>query len=79
MQGFLHSTNYGHSVHPASSGRNEGEGDQGAAVLHYTFAALSGQTEAELTMGFRHWVGVGVKQNCQDALPWYKSAADKGM
>ena len=78
MEGFLHSTNYGQSVSTTSSGKREGDGDQGAAVLYYTFAALAGQTEAELTMGYRHWVGVGVKQNCQDALPWYKSAADKG-
>lgn len=75
--GFLHSTNYGR-VLPEST-KKEGEGDQGSAVLHYTFSALAGQPEAELTLGYRHWVGVGVPQNCQEALPWYKSAADKAM
>ena len=76
MVGFLQSTNYGFS---ALSERHEGEGDQGPAVLHYTFSALAGQTEAELSMGYRHWVGVGAQQNCQEALPWYKSAADRAM
>lgn len=75
MIGFLHSTNFGLST----AADREGEGDQGAAVLHYTFSALAGQAESELTMGYRHWVGVGVPQNCQEALPWYKAAADRAM
>lgn len=81
MTGFLHSTNYGTATSPdtSSPAQREGEGDQGAAILHYTFAALAGQAEAEMTMGYRHWVGVGAKQQCQDALPWYKSAADKSI
>lgn len=76
MLGFLHSTNVGFATDTA---RKEGDGDQGAAVLHYTFSALSGHAEAEMTMGYRNWVGIGVKQSCPDALPWYKSAADRAM
>lgn len=76
MLGFLHSSNFGFAT---DSSRKEGDGDQGAAVLHYTFAALSGQAEAEMTMGYRNWVGIGVKQSCPDALPWYKNAADRAM
>lgn len=81
MTGFLLSSNYGHAASSlvASANLKEGEGDQGSAVLHYTFSALGGHTEAEQTMGYRHWVGIGVKQSCQDALPWYKTAADKAM
>lgn len=48
------------------------------ALLYYTFAALGGLPEAEMTVGYRHWVGIGTKQSCGDALPFYKSAADKG-
>lgn len=76
MLGFLHSTNFGFAT---DSSRKEGDGNQGAAVLHYTFSALSGQAEAEMTMGYRSWVGIGVKQSCPDALPWYKNAADRAM
>jgi SEL1 protein len=76
MLGFLHSTNFGSAM---DSSRQEGDGDQGAAVLHYTFSALAGQQESELAMGYRHWVGIGVKQSCPDALPWYKSAADRAI
>lgn len=31
-----------------------------------------------MTVGYRHWAGIGTKQSCKDALPWYKSAADSG-
>jgi len=31
-----------------------------------------------MTVGYRHWVGIGTKQSCKDALGWYKSAADEG-
>jgi SEL1 protein len=80
MVGFGYSTNYGQAVAFLDEGlTKEGEGDQGAAVLHYTFSALSGRIEAEQTMGYRYWTGIGVPQNCQDALPWYKSAADKAI
>jgi SEL1 protein len=47
-------------------------------MLYYTFAALGGAAEAEMTVGYRHWVGIATKQSCADALPFYKSAADKG-
>lgn len=49
------------------------------ALLHYTFAALSGHTPASMTVGYRHWAGIGTKQSCKDALPWYKAAADSAI
>lgn len=49
------------------------------ALLYYTFAALGGAPEAEMTAGYRHWVGIGTPQSCIDALSYYKSAADKAM
>lgn len=29
-------------------------------------------------MGYRHWAGIGVNEDCMSALAWYESAAEKG-
>jgi hypothetical protein len=31
-----------------------------------------------MAVGYRHWAGIGTQQSCSDALPFYKSAAEKG-
>lgn len=49
------------------------------ALLYYTFAAFGHSTPAEITAGYRHWVGIGTPQSCSEALPFYKAAADKAM
>ncbi|BGP21780.1 ubiquitin-protein ligase Sel1/Ubx2 [Rhodotorula toruloides] len=72
--GFLYGSNFG-----GAAGGLEGKGQQGSALLHYTFAALSGHIPASMTVGYRHWAGIGTKQSCKDALPWYKAAADAAM
>ncbi|GAA6059101.1 hypothetical protein JCM10212_002072 [Sporobolomyces blumeae] len=72
--GLLYGTNYGGAL-----GGPEGRGQQGSALLHYTFAALSGHAPASMTVGYRHWAGIGAKQSCKEALPWYKSAAESAM
>ncbi|KAI5479884.1 ubiquitin-protein ligase Sel1/Ubx2 [Pseudohyphozyma bogoriensis] len=72
--GFLYGSNYG-----SASGGDEGVGKQGSSLLYYTFAALGGHIPASMTVGYRHWAGIGVKQSCQEALGWYKSAADHAM
>ncbi|BGO96760.1 ERAD-associated protein [Rhodotorula toruloides] len=72
--GFLYGSNFG-----GAAGGLEGKGQQGSALLHYTFAALSGHVPASMTVGYRHWAGIGTKQSCKDALPWYKAAADAAM
>lgn len=48
------------------------------ALLYYTFAAIQGLPEAEMTLGFRYWMGIGVKEDCMRALDWYESVAHKG-
>lgn len=68
MLGFLYGSGYGGNV----------EVDQAQSLLHYTFAALSGSQHAEMVMGYRHWAGIGVNDNCMTALGWYESAAEKG-
>ncbi|KDE09601.1 hypothetical protein MVLG_00009 [Microbotryum lychnidis-dioicae p1A1 Lamole] len=72
--GFIYGSNYG-----AALGGTPGEGQQGDALLYYTFAGLSGHVPASMTVGYRHWVGIGTKQSCKDALGWYKRAADAAM
>ncbi|BGP04904.1 ERAD-associated protein [Rhodotorula toruloides] len=72
--GFLYGSNFG-----GAAGGLEGKGQQGSALLHYTFAALSSHVPASMTVGYRHWAGIGTKQSCKDALPWYKAAADAAM
>ncbi|GAA5916071.1 hypothetical protein JCM6882_008305 [Rhodosporidiobolus microsporus] len=72
--GFLYGSNFGGALDGL-----EGKGDQGSALLHYTFAALGGNIPASMTVGYRHWAGIGTKQSCKDALPWYKAAAEASM
>jgi SEL1 protein len=72
--GFIYGSNIG-----GATGGEEGVGHQGSSLLHYTFAALSAHVPASMTVGYRHWVGIGTKQSCPDALGWYKSAADQAM
>lgn len=72
---FIHATGYGGAL-----GRHLTHvGDQSKALLYYTFAALGGDYAAEMSLGYRHWVGIGTKQSCREALPFYKSAAEKSM
>ncbi|GAA5962122.1 hypothetical protein JCM3765_005531 [Sporobolomyces pararoseus] len=72
--GFLYGTNYDHAFEGSG-----GKGQQGSALLHYTFSALSGHVPSSMTVGYRHWAGIGTKQSCKDALPWYKSAAESAI
>ncbi|EJD40278.1 HCP-like protein [Auricularia subglabra TFB-10046 SS5] len=69
MVAFFHATGYGDAT-PA---------DQAKALLYYTFAAHAGDYGAEMSLGFRFWSGIGVKEDCMSALQWYESAADKAM
>ncbi|KAG9008956.1 ERAD-associated protein [Tulasnella sp. JGI-2019a] len=70
MLGFLYGTGYGGAV----------EIDQAQSLLHYTFAALSDQSQlAEMVVGYRYWAGIGVNEDCMTALTWYERAAEKAM
>lgn len=48
------------------------------ALVHYTFAGLSNYVPASMTIGYRHWVGIGAKKSCEAAHSWYKGAAEQG-
>jgi len=51
--------------------------DPTKAILHYYFAALGGDTAAQMAMGFRHSNGAGVPRSCQTAVMYYELAANK--
>ncbi|KAF4465504.1 HRD3-involved in degradation of Hmg2p [Fusarium albosuccineum] len=55
------------------------ERDQAKALLYYTFAALRGNARAEMAVGFRHNAGIGTTKNCETAVKYYKSVADKAI
>lgn len=50
---------------------------QAKALLHYTFAALGGDTRAQMTLGYRYWAGVTVPASCERALDFYRKVANK--
>jgi SEL1 protein len=46
--------------------------------VHYTFAALGGDVDAQMVMGYRYLHGIGVRQSCETALAYYRKVADAG-
>ena len=46
--------------------------------MYHTFAALGHDVAAEMTLGYRHYAGVGVPPDCKESLFYYKRVADKG-
>jgi hypothetical protein len=47
------------------------------ALLYHTFAALAGNTRSEMTVAYRHLMGIGTPRSCEDSVHYYKSVADK--
>ncbi|PCH35634.1 HCP-like protein [Wolfiporia cocos MD-104 SS10] len=69
LLGFFHATGY-HEVVPV---------DQAQAQLYLTFAANGGHKGAQMALGYRYWSGIGVAENCMDALNWYEESAEQAM
>ncbi|KND91269.1 Protein sel-1 [Tolypocladium ophioglossoides CBS 100239] len=69
MLGLYHSTGIGDVV----------PRDQAKALLYYTFAAIRGDTRAEMATGFRHHGGIGASKSCETAVRYYKRVADKAI
>ncbi|XP_055330072.1 protein sel-1 homolog 1-like [Paramacrobiotus metropolitanus] len=63
---FLHSTGIGGDT-PS----------QALALLHYMFAALGGNTFAQMALGYRYLYGSNVESKCEQALHFYRKAASK--
>lgn len=53
------------------------EPSQAKALVYYTFAALSGNTFAQMALAFRHWSGISVMSSCESALNYYRKVAKK--
>ncbi|KAM0335305.1 hypothetical protein ACHAQA_000350 [Verticillium albo-atrum] len=69
MTGVFYSTGLANAV-PADSAK---------AMLYYTFAALQGNTKAEMAIGYRHHSGVATPKSCETATQYYKKVADKAI
>ncbi|XP_076636874.1 protein sel-1 homolog 1-like [Colletes latitarsis] len=50
---------------------------QAKALLHYTAAALGGDTRAQMALGYRYWAGVTTPASCEKALDFYRRVANK--
>ena len=68
MLAFFHDTGY----------KNVVEINQAKALLHYTFAAYGEDRGAQMALGYRYWAGIGVNDDCMQALEWYQLAAEQG-
>ncbi|EEY17620.1 conserved hypothetical protein [Verticillium alfalfae VaMs.102] len=69
MTAVFYSTGLGGAVAP----------DSAKAMLYYTFAALQGNTKAEMAIGYRHHSGVATAKSCDTAVQYYKKVADKAI
>ncbi|KAG5977402.1 hypothetical protein E4U55_006845 [Claviceps digitariae] len=69
MLGLFHATGLGNVV----------PRDQAKALLYYTFAAIRGDTRAEMAIAFRHYIGIGASKSCEAAIKYYKRVADKAV
>ncbi|XP_008557621.1 protein sel-1 homolog 1 [Microplitis demolitor] len=50
---------------------------QAKALLHYTIAAIGGDTRAQMAVGYRYWAGVSTRPSCESALSFYRKVANK--
>ncbi|XP_043260848.1 protein sel-1 homolog 1-like [Colletes gigas] len=50
---------------------------QAKALLHYTIAALGGDTRAQMALGYRYWAGITTPASCEKALDFYSKVANK--
>lgn len=53
------------------------EANQAKALIYYTIAASSGNTFAQMSLGYRHWSGNSVMSSCENALVYYRQVAKR--
>lgn len=49
--------------------------NQAKALVYFTFGALGGDPTAQMSLGYRYWSGIGVENQCEFALSYYKKVA----
>ena len=69
MVGFMYATGIGGAV----------KQDQAKAMLYHTLAAEAGDVRSEMTIAYRHSAGIATPRNCEEAVYFYKSAAEKAI
>lgn len=69
MVGFMYATGIGGAV----------KQDQAKAMLYHTLAAEGGDIRSEMTMAYRYSAGIATPRNCDEAVYYYKRAADKAI
>ncbi|KAF2808184.1 HCP-like protein [Mytilinidion resinicola] len=69
MVGFMYATGIGSAV----------KQDQAKALLYHTLAAESGDIRSEMTVAYRHHIGIATPRNCEEAVFYYKKVADKAI
>lgn len=69
MVGFLYATGLGGAV----------KQDQAKAMLYHTLAAEGGDVRSEMTVAYRHSSGISTPRNCEEAVHYYKAAANKAI
>ncbi|KAG0225562.1 ERAD-associated protein [Actinomortierella wolfii] len=69
MVGFMYSTGIGEAVQ-----RSEQH-----ALLYTWFAASANNTAAQMTMGYKHLLGIGTTKSCDRAIHYYRQTADRAF
>jgi len=69
MVGFMYATGFGGAV----------EQNQSKAMLYYTFAADGGDIRAEMSLGYRHHIGISTPRDCEEAVHYYRKVAQKAI
>lgn len=68
MLGFMYATGVGGL-----------EQNQAKALLYHTFAAEAGNLRSQMTVAYRHHIGIGTSRNCEEAVYHYKNVAEKAI
>lgn len=53
------------------------QADDEQAMLHFFFAAKSGDNVARMVLGYRHMYGIGVPKSCWTAATYYQPVAEQ--
>jgi SEL1 protein len=69
MIGFMYATGIGGAV----------QQDQARAMLYYTLGAEGGDVRSEMAIAYRHSSSISTPRNCDEAVYYYKNAADKAI
>ncbi|CAI6339325.1 unnamed protein product [Periconia digitata] len=69
MVGFMYATGIGRAV----------QQDQAKAMLYHSLAAQQGDIRSAMTVAYRHFAGISTTRNCEDAVYWYRSVANRAI